>query len=67
MMNTVEQLEHEVAQLPPKDLRRFRAWFQAFDAAQWDAELLEAVDGGALDALADEALKEHEQSQTKPL
>src|SRR6266478_10223437 len=36
-MTTAEDIEKAVEQLPPRELARFRAWFEAFDAAQFDA------------------------------
>jgi len=33
-MTTIEEIEKAVAELPPDQLARFRAWFDEFDAAQ---------------------------------
>jgi len=38
-MTTAEEIEKAVERLPPKELARFRAWFEAFDAAQFDASI----------------------------
>ncbi len=43
-------------QLDPAGRARFRAWFECFDAADWDQQLENDVEAGALDWLAEEAL-----------
>ncbi len=43
-------------QLDPAGRVRFRAWFERFDAADWDQQLENDVEAGALDWLAEEAL-----------
>lgn len=43
-------------QLDPAGRARFRAWFERFDAADWDQQLEHDVEAGALDWLAEEAL-----------
>jgi hypothetical protein len=37
-MSAVLQLEQAVSQLPPKELARFRKWFEEFDAKVWDRQ-----------------------------
>ena len=58
-MSKVEALEKRVSSLSPKELREFRQWFAEFDAAAWDRQLERDVKSGKLDALADEALRDH--------
>jgi hypothetical protein len=55
-MTTAEDIEKAVEQLAPRELARFRAWFEAFDAEQFDAAIARDISAGKLDALADEAL-----------
>jgi hypothetical protein len=55
-MTTAEDIEKAVAQLSSRELARFRAWFEAFDAEQFDAAIARDAQSGKLDALADEAL-----------
>ena len=43
-------------QLDPAERARFRAWFERFDAVDWDQQLENDVEAGALDWLAEEAL-----------
>ena len=33
---TIDKLEEAVAELPPDDFTRFRAWFDQFDAVRFD-------------------------------
>ena len=58
-MTTAEDIEKAVAQLSSRELARFRAWFEAFDAEQFDAAIERDAQSGKLDALADEALAAH--------
>jgi hypothetical protein len=54
-MSKVEKLEHQVQSLSPEALTQFRAWFQEFDWALWDAQIAADARAGKLDALADKA------------
>ncbi len=53
-MNTVQDVEQAIRQLPKQDLAAVRAWFAAFDAEQWDRQFEDDVKAGRLDALAAE-------------
>ena len=55
-MTHVLAIEAAVEQLPPAERAQFRAWFERFDAADWDQQLEQDAAAGALDWLADEAL-----------
>jgi hypothetical protein len=55
-MGTVEDIEKAVADLSPDDLVRFRRWFEAFEAARFDAKIERDARSGRLDRLAEEAL-----------
>jgi hypothetical protein len=58
-MTTVEDIEKAVGQLAPRELARFRAWFEAFDAVQFDAAIERDARAVKLDAHAEEALAAH--------
>jgi hypothetical protein len=58
-MTTAEEIERAVERLAPSELARFRAWFEEFDAAQFDAAIERDARAGKLDALANEALASH--------
>lgn len=55
-MRDIDDIAKAVAQLPPEELARFRAWFETFDAQQFDAAIERDALAGKLDTLADEAL-----------
>jgi hypothetical protein len=55
-MTTSEDIEKAVEQLAPRELARFRAWFEAFDAAQFDSAIERDAHAGKLDTHAEEAL-----------
>jgi len=63
-MTTVAEIAGAVKRLPKKDLARFRRWFAEYDAAAWDRQLEADVAAGKLDALANEALREHKAGRT---
>jgi hypothetical protein len=66
-MTTAEDIEKAVEQLAPGELARFRAWFAAFDAEQFDAAITRDAEAGKLDAWADEALAEHRAGKSREL
>ena len=66
-MTKLEHLEREIEHLTPEELANFRAWFEAFDAAEWDAEFERHAKSGALDSLADAAIAEHRAGNSRPL
>ena len=55
----LDELENAVSGLSDEELSRFCAWFIEFDAEKWNRQLEEDVRAGKLDALADEAIREH--------
>lgn len=65
-MTTADQIEKAVQQLSPSELAKFRAWFKAFDHDHWDAAMERDAHLGKLDALADEALADHDAGRTRP-
>jgi len=58
-MTTAEDIEKAVEAIAPRELARFRAWFEAFDAEQFDAAIERDISAGKLDAHAEEALAAH--------
>ncbi|MEH2517109.1 hypothetical protein IVB30_21975 [Bradyrhizobium sp. 200] len=66
-MTTAEDIEKAVEQLPPRELARFRAWFEAFDADQFDAAIERDARAGKLDALAEEAIAAHRAGKSRDL
>jgi uncharacterized protein YfaT (DUF1175 family) len=66
-MITAEDIEKAVEQLTPRELARFRAWFEAFDAEQFDAAIERDARAGKLDAHAEEALAAHRAGRSRDL
>jgi hypothetical protein len=66
-MTTAEDIEKAVEQLAPRELARFRAWFETFDAAQFDTAIERDARAGKLDTLADEALAAHRAGRSREL
>jgi hypothetical protein len=57
---TLEQLESEILKLLRADFRRLADWIAERGQDAWDRQFEEDVAAGRLDALADEALREHQ-------
>jgi hypothetical protein len=66
-MTTAEEIEKAVEKLGPRELARFRAWFEAFDARQFDAAIELDAHAGKLDVLAEEALAAHRAGRSREL
>jgi hypothetical protein len=66
-MTTTEDIEKAVERLAPRELARFRAWFEVFDAAQFDAAIERDAAAGKLDALAQAALAAHRAGHSREL
>lgn len=66
-MSTLQELETAVRHLSAEDLAAFRAWFAAYDAEVWDRQLEQDIRTGRLDALAEEALREHRAGRSTDL
>lgn len=64
---TLQELEKTISDLPPEDLVKFREWFLAFDAKNWDQQFEADVAAGRLDDLADEAIREHQAGESTEL
>jgi hypothetical protein len=66
-MTKLEDIEKAVAKLAPDELQRFRAWFEAFDAARFDEKIERAAKAGKLDGLADKALDDFRKGRAREL
>lgn len=64
-MTTLEDIEQAVANLSPEELRRFRVWFEQFEATRFDQVLERDALAGKLDKFAEEALAEFRQRRTR--
>ena len=63
-MTTVEDIEKAVAK---KQLAKFRAWFDEFQAQSFDAQIERDAKAGKFDKLADEALRAHREARSREL
>ncbi len=52
---SVEELTKAVAELPPDKLAKFRAWYEQFDAALFDAKIERDAHNGKLDKLVEKS------------
>ena len=52
-MSRVENLQSEVKNLSPEELKAFRDWFAHFDAEVWDAQIEADANDGKLLPLTD--------------
>ena len=64
---TIEDIEKAISKLPPDQLARFRAWFEEFDAARFDAKIARDAKAGKLDRLAREAKEDFRAGRTREL
>jgi hypothetical protein len=67
VMTTIREIRQAIEKLPTEKLAEFRAWYWAFDAAQWDKQFDGDVRSGRLNALADQALVDLAEKRCKPL
>ena len=66
-MTTLEDIEKAVAELPPDQLVRFRAWFEDFEAARFDQRIERDAKAGKLDQLAEQALADFRAGRVRDL
>ncbi len=66
-MTTAEEIEKAVERLDARELARFRAWFETFEASRFDAAIERDAQAGKLDALAEEALAAHRAGRSRDL
>ena len=61
-MHKIEIVAQAIRMLSTAELAAFRNWFREFDAEAWDRQIEEDAKSGKLDALANAALKAHQDS-----
>ena len=66
-MGSIKSIEAAIEALPAAELAQFRQWFAEFDSAAWDRQLERDASAGRLDALAAEALSDHQSGSSRPL
>jgi hypothetical protein len=66
-MTKIEDIEKAVSNLSAGELAEFRAWFEAFDAAEFDRKIERDVQAGKLDGLAEAATAEFKEGRAREL
>jgi len=66
-MSTIDEIKSAIHNLSRRELARFRAWFNEYEADAWDTELEEDVRAGKLDTLAEQAISEFEEGKCTEL
>ncbi len=66
-MSSVDEIRTAIERLAPEEAARLLAWFEEYAAEQWDRQIEGDAEAGKLDALADEALRDHKAGRTRPL
>ncbi|HQB39861.1 MAG TPA: hypothetical protein PL053_11385 [Deltaproteobacteria bacterium] len=66
-MPSLQRIESQVAALPEQELRKFRSWFDEFDAQSWDRSLTADINNGKLDSIAAETLAYYSACKCKKL
>ena len=64
---SVEEIEMAVSKLASEQLVKFRAWFEAFDAARFDEKIERDVKSGKLDKLAEQAQARFDKSDVREI
>jgi hypothetical protein len=66
-MTTVDEIKAAITHLTAEELQVLRAWYEQFDAEQWDAQIEADVAAGRLDDLAEAALQAFRNGETTEL
>ena len=66
-MTTIQEIEQAVSRLTPAELRRFREWFEKFDATAWDKQFEKDAKAGKLDQAANHAIADFREGNYKEL
>jgi hypothetical protein len=66
-MTTIREIEKAVTQLPHDDFNKFRAWFEEFDAKQWDVQFEKDAKTGKLDLVAEKAISDYKKGKCSKL
>jgi hypothetical protein len=65
-VSTVDEIKEQVLALSAEDQADLRDWLLELDWDRWDEQLERDVRNGKLDALAEEARREHADGKTTP-
>ena len=54
---SIHEIEQAITELSPKEMARFRKWFEEFDAQAWDEQFEQDARSGRLDKVVDKLLE----------
>jgi hypothetical protein len=66
-MAKVADVQKAIAELSPKELVKFRAWFATFDAKRFDEHIENDAKSGKTESLAQQAFKSFKAGRTRNL
>lgn len=66
-MTSVKEIEKAIAQLPPEKFSILRSWFEKFDAARWDKQLIADVKSGKLDNISARVRENYKKGKCREL
>ncbi len=58
-MTNLEEIENAVSSLSPESIAEFRAWFEIFDAQQWDNKISLDAENGNLDEVVRQSIDDY--------
>jgi len=64
---TIHEIEQAITELSPKEMARFRKWFEEFDAQAWDEQFERDVKSGKLVKLANKAIADFNAGKAREL
>ena len=64
---TIHEIEQAITELSPKELARFRHWFDEFDAQVWDEQFESDAQSGKLNEFANKAVADFRAGKAKEL
>ena len=65
MAASLKKIEEQISSLNPEQLKQFRAWYEEFDAADWDRQIESDAHANRSEELSKEALSEHNDGKSK--
>ena len=64
---TIHEIEQAITELSPREMARFREWFEEFDAQAWDEQVERDAKSDKLDKLANKAIADFSAGKAKEL
>jgi len=64
---TIHEIEQAITELSPREMARFREWFEEFDAQAWDEQFEHDANSGKLDKLANKAIADFNAGKAREL